>query len=211
MNIVIFGHPASGKGTQASKLSKELEIPNISIGNIFRENIELNTQLGKLVKPYITKGKLVPDEITTRVVIEKLSELNINSGFILDGFPRNLAQAKAFQQYYNIDKAILIEIDDETVMRRISGRRICPNCGAIYNIYYKPPKYENRCDICGHPLIRRKDDNEQTAMKRLKDYKENTLPVIEFYDEKGILIRVNGLNSPDEIFDEITRALTRVR
>lgn len=211
MNIVILGHPASGKGTQASKLSKELEIPNISIGNIFRENIELNTQLGKLVKPYITKGKLVPDEITTRVVIEKLSELNINSGFILDGFPRNLAQAKAFQQYYNIDKAILIEIDDETVMRRISGRRICPNCGAIYNIYYEPPKYENRCDICGHPLIRRKDDNEQTAMKRLKDYKENTLPVIEFYDEKGILIRVNGLNSPDEIFDEITKSLTRVR
>ncbi|MDI3544127.1 MAG: adenylate kinase [Candidatus Woesearchaeota archaeon] len=211
MNIVILGSPASGKGTQASKLSKELEIPNISIGNIFRENIELNTQLGKLVKPYITKGKLVPDEITTRVVIEKLSELNINSGFILDGFPRNLAQAKAFQQYYNIDKAILIEIDDETVMRRISGRRICPNCGAIYNIYYEPPKYENRCDICGHPLIRRKDDNEQTAMKRLKDYKENTLPVIEFYDEKGILIRVNGLNSPDEIFDEITKSLTRVR
>jgi len=211
MNIVILGPPASGKGTQASKLSKELEIPNISLGNIFRENIELNTQLGKLVKPYITKGKLVPDEITTRVVIEKLSELNINSGFILDGFPRNLAQAKAFQQYYNIDKAILIEIDDETVMRRISGRRICPNCGAIYNIYYEPPKYENRCDICGHPLIRRKDDNEQTAMKRLKDYKENTLPVIEFYDEKGILIRVNGLNSPDEIFDEITKSLTRVR
>lgn len=211
MNIVILGSPASGKGTQASKLSKELEIPNISIGNIFRENIELNTQLGKLVKPYITKGKLVPDEITTRVVIEKLSELNINSGFILDGFPRNLAQAKAFQKYYDIDKAILIEIDDETVMRRISGRRICPNCGAIYNIYYDPPKYENRCDVCGHPLVRRKDDNEQTAMKRLKDYKENTLPVIEFYDEKGILIRVNGLNSPDEIFKEITKALTRLR
>ncbi|MDI3473952.1 MAG: adenylate kinase [Candidatus Woesearchaeota archaeon] len=211
MNIVILGPPASGKGTQASKLSKELEIPNVSIGNIFRENIELNTQLGKLVKPYITKGKLVPDEIAMRVVIEKLSELNINSGFILDGFPRNIAQAKSFQRYYDIDKAILIEIDDETVMRRISGRRICPNCGAIYNIYYNPPKYENRCDVCGYPLVRRKDDNEQTAMKRLRDYKENTLPVIEFYDEKGILIRVNGLNSPDEIFEEITKALTRFR
>jgi adenylate kinase len=203
MKLLLLGPPASGKGTQASKIAEYLGIPHISTGDIFRENISMKTELGKIVKSYLDNGELVPDEIVTRVVVDKLDKGDYRKGFILDGFPRTIPQAKSFQRNYEFDQVIYIEVDDETVMKRISGRRVCPNCGAVYNVYFNPPRYKGRCDICSQQLITRKDDNPEAAKKRLREYKEKTEPLVEFYDKQNLLRRVNGLKPPEEVFDDI--------
>jgi len=211
MKICLLGPPASGKGTQASKISEYLGIAHISTGDIFRENISMNTELGKIVKKYLDNGALVPDEIVTRVVVDKLDKGDYTKGFVLDGFPRTIPQAKSFQRHYKFDQVILIEVDDETVMKRISGRRICLNCGAVYNIYFNPPKYNDRCDLCGQQLITRKDDTPEAIKRRLRDYKEKTKPIIEFYDKQNILRRVDGLKAPEKVFDDIISIINPVR
>lgn len=212
MRLVLLGAPGAGKGTQAVILSEKLNIPHISTGDIFRNNIKNKTELGKKAEEYITKGLLVPDEITVDLMKDRLKEDDCKNGFILDGFPRNIAQAEALDNYLNemgvkLDCALNIHVDDEEIIERISGRRVCQNCGKSYHVKYNPPAVNGECDDCKSKLIQRDDDKEETVMKRLETYHKQTEPLIEYYQKKGLLKTVIGQEKVEDTTREVMKAL----
>ncbi len=208
MNIILLGPPGAGKGTQAEILKEKLSIPSISTGNILREAVKNGTDLGKKAKDYMDRGDLVPDSLIVGILKERLSEPDCKNGFILDGVPRTLAQAEALEQMgIPIDTVIEIEADDDTIVRRLSGRRVCAKCGATYHMETKPPKKEGVCDVCGGELTQRKDDQAETVKDRLRVYHEQTEPLSAFYDRQGKLVRVKGQNSIDETTAMVLAAL----
>ncbi|MDK6028766.1 adenylate kinase [Ignisphaera sp. 4213-co] len=207
MKLVFIGPPGIGKGTYAKMLNQKYGIPHISTGDIFREEISKGTELGMKIKQYVEKGLLVPDEIVVEVVKSVLQRPECRKGFILDGFPRTIKQAEALDQITTIDAVFLFEAPVEVIIERVSGRLICPNCGAIYNIKWKPPKVPGICDVCGHKLIRRKDDEPEVVRTRYQVYKQTFQPVIEYYRRKGILIEIDSSRDATIVVADIERIL----
>ena len=204
MNLILLGAPGAGKGTQAEKICEKLSIPAISTGNMLREAMANGTEMGLKAKSFIDAGKLVPDEVVIGIINERLKADDCKNGFILDGFPRTLPQAEALDEMgVRIDKVIDIEVADEKIAARLSGRRVCLKCGATYHTEFKKPKAEGICDACGDTLVQRKDDMPETVLDRLKTYHEQTEPLKGYYEKKGILRVVEG---QEEVAD--TTALT---
>lgn len=193
MNIILFGPPGAGKGTQAEMLRERYEIPTISTGNMIREAIKNQTPMGLAAKERIDRGELLADEIVVEIVKERLSQPDCAKGFILDGFPRTIPQAKALEEMdVSIDAAIEIQLADETIVSRMSGRRTCLTCGATYHVQYNPPKQDGVCDVCGEALVQRADDKPETVLERLRVYHEQTAPLSEFYRSRNMLRTVQG-------------------
>lgn len=193
MKLILLGAPGAGKGTQAELICEKLNIPAISTGNIIREAMKQGTEMGKKAKERVDAGQLVPDEVVIGIIKERLSQDDCKGGFILDGFPRTIPQAEALDTMgIEIDKVLSIEVADENIIRRMSGRRVCPDCGASYHIEYKKPAVEGICNACGASLIIRKDDKPETVLDRLNVYHEQTEPLKEFYNGKGKLVTVEG-------------------
>lgn len=207
MRLVFIGPPGIGKGTYASILSRKYGIPHISTGDIFREEIAKGTELGRKVKEYVEKGLLVPDEIVIEVVKQRLSQPDCQKGFILDGFPRTLKQAEALDQITTIDAAVLFEAPVEVIIERVSGRLVCPKCGAIYHVKWRPPKKPGICDVCGSQLVRREDDRPEVVRRRYEIYKQTFEPIIDYYRRKGILIEINAAREAEEVVADLERAL----
>lgn len=212
MNIVFLGPPGAGKGTQAKILIERYGIPQISTGDMLREHRAKGTELGKKAQEYMDKGQLVPDEIILDMVKERLSQPDCEKGFILDGFPRTVAQAEALDRILSemgkkLDFALALVVPDELLIERLTGRRTCKNCGMMYHIKYKPPKVEGICDVCGGELYQRPDDNEETVRNRLKVYHESTAPLIDYYKKKGILREIDGSKSIEEITNQLIQIL----
>lgn len=212
MKIIMLGAPGAGKGTQAKMLAEKYGIPHISTGDIFRANIKNNTELGKKAKGYMDAGQLVPDELVVDLVVDRIKNADCIKGFILDGFPRTIPQAEALDYALNnqnekIDYAINVDVPDENIIERMSGRRACVGCGATYHIVYNPTKKEGICDACGQELILRDDDKPETVKKRLTVYHEQTQPLIDHYDKKGALLTVDGTQDIQVVFGDITKAL----
>ena len=204
MNLILLGAPGAGKGTQAEVICNALHIPAISTGNILREAIKNQTPLGMEAKTYMDGGKLVPDEIVINILKERLQADDCKNGFILDGFPRTVPQAEALDQMnVRIDRVVDIEVADEKIAERLSGRRVCESCGASYHTQYKPSKAEGVCDACGGKTVQRKDDHPDTVKERLRVYHEQTEPLIDYYTKAGKLVKVEG---QEEVAD--TTALT---
>ena len=197
MNLIILGAPGSGKGTSATVLREKFNLAHISTGDLFRYNIKENTPLGIEAKSYIDKGALVPDDVTIRMVEDRLNNPDCEKGYILDGFPRNIAQAEALDKMLaakgsKIDAVVYVICDDEVIMDRVTTRRVCEKCGASFNEKYMPTKVEGVCDVCGGKVIQRSDDNPETVAKRLETYRVNTRPLIDFYNERGIIVEGNN-------------------
>jgi len=212
MKLIIIGAPGAGKGTQAEKLSEKLNIPHISTGDIFRSNMSNNTQIGKQVRAYIDKGNLVPDELTIEIVKRRLQEKDCANGFILDGFPRTIPQAEyldnaAAELNISIDAVLDIVVSDKEVIKRISGRRVCPSCGMSYHISNIPPLVEGICDVCHSHIELRDDDKEEILVERLKVYHEQTEPVINYYQKNGKLVVVNGRETLEDTTADVFKAL----
>lgn len=212
MKIVILGPPGAGKGTQAKSICNKFSIPHISTGDIFRKHISMETSLGIEAKKYIDKGQLVPDEITISLVLERLKEEDCGDGYLLDGFPRTVFQAKALDNFLlesgsKLDTALLIDVPPDYIIERMSGRRICPSCGASYHIKFNPPEVEGKCDVCGSVLIQRKDDQEKTVVERIEVYDEETQPLIEYYKNKNLLDVVDGTKAINDVFKNICEIL----
>ena len=207
MNIILLGAPGSGKGTMAQMLTSELKIPQISTGDIFRKNLKEETPLGLQIKDILSSGGLVPDEITIEIVKNRLAEADCANGYILDGFPRSLVQAKALDSFQNIDCAVNLDVDKETVVARLSGRRFCPDCNGTFHVSSLTDVAV--CPNCGGKLIIRPDDSEATVRERLKVYESTTFPLIEYYEKSGKLITVDGNGSVDEVYARILKALHR--
>jgi len=212
MNIVFLGPPGAGKGTQAKILVEKYEIPQVSTGDMLREHRAKGTELGKKAQEYMDKGQLVPDEIILSMVKERLSQPDCQKGFILDGFPRTVAQAEALDKLLSemgkkLDFALALIVPDDLLVERLTGRRTCKSCGMMYHIKYKPPKVEGKCDVCEGELYQRPDDNEETVRNRLKVYHEQTAPLIEYYKNKGILREIDGSKSIEEITQQIISIL----
>ena len=202
MNIVLLGMQGSGKGTQAQLLSKKYGFPHISTGDIFRDNIKNKTELGRKVEAYLNKGELVPDELTIAVVKDTLQKCA--GGFILDGFPRNLAQTKALDAVAEINPAINLQITDKEAVKRLSGRRTCTKCNAVFHLITNPPKQKDLCDKCGGKLVQREDDTEQAIKKRINIYKKNSQPILDYYIEKDVLFTVNATKDITVVFQEMS-------
>lgn len=213
MNIFIMGAPGSGKGTFSSKIKEEYNLNHISTGDIFRANISQGTELGLQAKAYAEQGKLVPDEITNKMVKDYLATLSDKkNGYLLDGYPRTLDQAKAFEEMTDgtdlaVDVILAMDVPTDVLTRRITGRRTCKDCGEIYNIYSIPTKVEGVCDRCGGELTQRKDDNEESLKVRLDEYSNNTEPVIDYYEKKNMVSHINADASMDEIWSSVKEAL----
>ena len=213
MNIFIMGAPGSGKGTFSSKIKEEYNLNHISTGDIFRANISQGTELGLQAKAYAEQGKLVPDEITNKMVKDYLATLSDKKiGYLLDGYPRTLDQSKAFEEMTDgtdlaVDVILAMDVPTDVLTRRITGRRTCKDCGEIYNIYSKPTKVEGVCDRCGGELTQRKDDNEESLKVRLDEYSNNTEPVIDYYEKKNMVSHINADASMDEIWSSVKEAL----
>ena len=212
MKIIMLGAPGAGKGTQAQMIAKEKGIPHISTGDIFRANIKEGTDLGKEAKTYMDQGKLVPDELTVRILLDRVSKDDCKNGYVLDGFPRTIPQANVLDEELkklndHVDFAINVDVPDENIVNRMSGRRACPKCGATYHIKHVPPKKEGICDKCGESLVLRDDDKPETVKKRLSVYHEQTQPLIEYYTDKGILKTVDGTVDPEDVFAAINDIL----
>lgn len=212
MKIVMLGAPGAGKGTQARMISEKYGIPQISTGDIFRANIRNQTELGKKAKSYMDQGLLVPDELTLDLVVDRLAQDDCSNGYILDGFPRTIPQAEALtfalkSQKTKIDFAIDVEVPDDNIVQRMSGRRACPGCGATYHIRYNPPVSDNICDECGTELIQREDDKAETVQKRLDVYHKKTQPLIEYYREQGCMYSVDGTRPMEDVFEDICKIL----
>ncbi len=210
MKIVMLGAPGAGKGTQAKKLAARYGIPHISTGDIFRANIAKGNELGKKAKVYIDEGHLVPDDIVLELVIDRFMEPDCAQGYVLDGFPRTIPQAKALDEVLSkcndkIEHAIDVDVPDENIVQRMSGRRACLHCGATYHVASIPPKKEGICDICGNELILREDDKPETVKERLVVYHKQTKPLIDYYQSKGILTSVDGTKAMDEVYQEVVR------
>ncbi|MBD7914278.1 adenylate kinase [Clostridium sp. Sa3CUN1] len=212
MKIVLLGPPGAGKGTQAKSISNRYSIPHISTGDIFRKNISENTPLGIEAKKHIDKGQLVPDEVTINMVKDRLQEDDCKNGYLLDGFPRTVNQAEALQDFLkerneSLDTALLIEVPTEFILERMTGRRVCPSCGASYHIKFNPPTTAGKCDVCGSDIIQRKDDTEETVSERLDVYERQTQPLIDFYKERNLLSIVDGTKAINEVFEGICNIL----
>ena len=208
MKIIMLGAPGAGKGSQASRIATEYQLPHISTGDIFRANLKEETELGKKAKSFMDKGELVPDDITIAMLLERIHKEDCKNGYILDGFPRTIPQAEALKEALakkneKIDLALDVEATDELIIKRMAGRRTCPACGAIYHIVTLPPKEEGKCDRCGEDLIQRKDDNEETVKNRLKIYHEITEPLISYYKKEGILEEIDGAEDLDKVFEKV--------
>ena len=212
MKIIMLGAPGAGKGTQAKRIAAKYGIPHISTGDIFRANIKGGTELGMKAKEYMDQGKLVPDEITIGMLLDRIHEEDCKNGYVLDGFPRTIPQAEALTDALEklgqkMDYAIDVDVPDENIVRRMGGRRACVGCGATYHIEYAPTKKEGICDTCGGELILRDDDKPETVQKRLDVYHEQTQPLIEYYTKAGILRTVDGTVDIDDVFQAIVDIL----
>ena len=214
MKIIMLGAPGAGKGTQAKMLAAKYDIPHISTGDIFRANIKNGTELGAKAKEYMDKGLLVPDELVVDLIMDRFKADDCKNGYILDGFPRTSPQAEALDKALSavgesIDYAINVEVPDENIVNRMSGRRACVGCGATYHIKYSPTKVEGKCDTCGADLIIRDDDKPETVQKRLGVYHEQTQPLIDYYTNKGCLVEVDGTKDMNEVFSDIVDILSK--
>ena len=212
MKIIMLGAPGAGKGTQAKMIADKYQIPHISTGDIFRSNIKEGTELGKEAKTYMDKGLLVPDELTVKILLDRVAKDDCKNGYVLDGFPRTIPQAEVLDEALaklndKIDYAIDGDVPDENIIRRMSGRRACLACGATYHIEHIPPKTEGICDRCGKELVQRDDDKEETVKNRLNVYHEQTQPLIDFYTKKGILKTVDGTVDMKDVFAAIVKIL----
>jgi adenylate kinase len=212
MNLILLGPPGAGKGTQAQMIVERYHIPQISTGDILRKAVKEGTPLGKKAKAFMDQGQLVPDEVVIGIIDGRLRAPDCNPGFILDGFPRTIAQAEALQPILNkmgksIDHVINIEVDTEELVRRLTGRRTCKNCGAMFHILFHPPKGEGICDRCGGTLYQREDDKEETIRIRLNEYQRQTAPLIQYYQLKNCLRSIQGVGGQEEIFERIIRLL----
>ena len=212
MKIIMLGAPGAGKGTQAKMIAEKYTIPHVSTGDIFRANIKNGTELGKQAKEYMDAGKLVPDELTVKILLDRVAQDDCANGYVLDGFPRTIPQAEVLEDALNklgdkIDFAINVDVPDENIVRRMSGRRACLKCGATYHIEHIPPKQEGICDTCGSELVLRDDDKPETVQSRLKVYHDQTQPLIDFYTERNILKTVDGTRDMKVVFDDIISIL----
>ncbi|MGG7163045.1 adenylate kinase [Clostridium ihumii] len=212
MKIILLGPPGAGKGTQAKSMSNQYSIPHISTGDIFRKNISEKTPLGIEAKSYIDKGLLVPDKLTIDIVQDRLQQEDCKNGFLLDGYPRTVSQAEALKEFLNskgekLDTALLIDVPKDFIIDRMTGRRVCPNCGASYHIKFNPTKVEGKCDTCGSEVIQRADDNESTVKDRLAVYEAQTQPLIDYYKEQSLLSVVDGTQAIDDVFKNINGIL----
>lgn len=207
MKLILLGAPGSGKGTMAQKLTTDLGIPQISTGDIFRKNLKEETPLGLQVKSIMATGALVPDEITIEIVKNRLAEADCANGYILDGFPRSLVQAEALDTFQDVDFAVNLDVDKETVVRRLSGRRFCPDCNGTFHV--STLENEAVCPNCGGKLIIRQDDSEATVRERLKVYDKTTFPLLDYYQKQGKLLTVDGNGTVDEVYDRILSVLKK--
>ena len=208
MNIILMGLPGAGKGTQASEIVKKFPIPHISTGDMFRKAIKDETDLGKEAKSYMDRGELVPDEVTVGIVKERISEDDAKKGFLLDGFPRTIDQAESLNQIMSeldreIDAVINIEVPEEELMNRLTGRRICEKCGTTYHLVFNPPKVDGICDIDGGKLYQREDDNPETVSNRLSVNVKQSKPILEYYNNKGVLKNIDGSEDIDEVTNDV--------
>ena len=213
-NIILMGPPGAGKGTLAKQLKSALDLVHISTGDMFRENIKAQTELGKLAQSYIDHGDLVPDSVTIEMLKARLAEKDCEKGFLLDGFPRTLPQAEALEKLSQeinrpIEVVVNLDCDNNELIRRISGRRVCKNCGAPYHIVTMKPKVEGVCDLCGGPLYQRADDNEEALKVRLDHYVKDTKPLLDFYRERGLLENFNSLVGSVELFNQVSTYLNK--
>ena len=212
MKIIMLGAPGAGKGTQAKMIADKYGVPHISTGDFFRANIKNGTELGMEAKKYMDQGLLVPDELTVRILLDRVAQDDCKNGYVLDGFPRTIPQAEVLDSELtklgdHIDYAINVDVPDENIVKRMSGRRACLTCGATYHIEHVPPKKEGICDVCGSELVLRDDDKPETVKNRLNVYHEQTQPLIDFYTEKGVLKTVDGTVPMEEVFAAITAIL----
>ena len=208
MNIILMGLPGAGKGTQASEIVKKFPIPHISTGDMFRKAIKDETDLGKEAKSYMDRGELVPDEVTVGIVKERISEDDAKKGFLLDGFPRTIDQAESLSQIMSeldreVDAVINIEVPEEELMNRLTGRRICEKCGTTYHLVFNPPKVDGICDIDGGKLYQREDDNPETVSNRLSVNVKQSKPILEYYNNKGVLKNIDGSKDIDEVTNDV--------
>jgi len=215
MNLILLGPPGAGKGTQAQRTVDRYRIPQISTGDILRSAVKEGTPLGVKAKGFMDQGKLVPDEIVIGIIEERLKATDCNPGFILDGFPRTIPQADALEPILaklgkKIDHVINIEVDPEELVRRLTGRRTCKNCGAMFHVLFQPPEKEGMCDRCGGTLYQRADDNEEAIRTRLKEYEKQTSPLIQYYRGRKTIRSIQGVGGPDQIFEQIARVLDAV-
>ncbi|MBJ8323304.1 adenylate kinase [Staphylococcus pseudintermedius] len=216
MNIILMGLPGAGKGTQASEIIKKYPIPHISTGDMFRKAIKDETELGKEAKSYMDRGELVPDEVTVGIVKERISEDDAKKGFLLDGFPRTIEQAEALNSILEelgrtIDAVVNIEVSEEELMNRLTGRRICETCGTTYHLVFNPPKVEGICDIDGGKLYQREDDNPETVANRLEVNVKQSKPILEFYNQKGLLKNIDGSKHIDEVTSDVIEILESLK
>ncbi|UGS38247.1 adenylate kinase [Capillimicrobium parvum] len=216
LNLILLGPPGAGKGTQAERLQQDFRLLYIATGNILRAAVEAGTELGRQAKQYMDRGELVPDEVIIGVIIDKVGQEDAQDGFLLDGFPRTVAQAEALDEALGdlgraLTAALLIDVPDDEVVRRISGRRVCQKANHVYHVDTNRPKHDDVCDIDGSKLIQREDDREETVRTRLEVYGDQTAPLIGFYDERGILKRFDGRRSPTEVHDHIRATLATLR
>ncbi len=212
MKIIMLGAPGAGKGTQAKKISAKYGVPHISTGDIFRANIKGQTELGMKAKVFMDQGQLVPDEITIGMLLDRIQEEDCKKGYVLDGFPRTIPQAESLTKALadmgdHIDYAINVDVPDENIISRMSGRRACLKCGQTYHIVYNPPKKENVCDVCGEALVLRDDDKPETVKKRLDVYHDQTQPLIDYYKAAGVLAEVDGTKDLEAVFQDIVKIL----
>lgn len=212
MRLVLLGPPGVGKGTQASSIIKKYDVPHISTGDIFRENIKNETELGKKAKSYMDKGHLVPDELVIELVVDRLSQEDCKKGFLLDGFPRTIAQADALDENLSkagleLDKVINLTADKQVLIDRVVGRRICKKCGSTYHVDFNPPKVSGVCDVDQGELYQREDDTEETVATRIEVYSKETQPLIKYYEDKNLLANVDGMRPIEEIFQTIVSSL----
>lgn len=212
MKIIMLGAPGAGKGTQAKKIAAQYSIPHISTGDIFRANIKNNTELGQKAKTYMDKGELVPDSLVVDLIMDRFKEADCANGYVLDGFPRTIPQAEALDNALKangekVDFAINVEVPDENIINRMSGRRACVGCGATYHIKYNPTKVEGVCDAYGEKLILRDDDKPETVKNRLSVYHEQTQPLIDYYNKAGVLAEVDGTKDMEDVFKDIVNIL----
>ncbi|ADG87310.1 adenylate kinase [Thermobispora bispora] len=214
MRVVLVGPPGAGKGTQAQYIASHLSVPKISTGDIFRANVSRGTELGKLAKEYMDRGELVPDEVTIAMVRDRLLQDDAREGFLLDGFPRNVPQAEVLKEMLaefgaSLDVVLELKVDDEEVIRRLSGRRTCRSCGKVWHVVFDPPAVEGVCDACGGELFQRDDDREETIRRRLEVYQEQTAPLISFYEKEGILAGIDATGPVEEVTQRALSVLRR--
>lgn len=212
MKIIMLGAPGAGKGTQAKKIAKKYGIPHISTGDIFRSNLKAGTELGKKAKVFMDQGALVPDELTIGMLMDRINEADCQKGYILDGFPRTIPQAKSLEEALEkqgdrIDYAIDIDVPDEKIIHRMAGRRVCTGCGATYHTVTMPSKVEGVCDVCGGKLAFRDDDQPETVKKRLSVYHDQTRPLIDYYGKAGVLTSIDGTEGLENVFHDVVAVL----